>query len=74
MRHTLVLYRRKYSLTQAQLAVKLGISEIYVRKLESGSRNPSVSTMLLYQNFFKVPMQKLFPDIFEVNNDTKCII
>lgn len=73
MRQTLMLCRRKFSLTQAQLADKLNLSEVYVRKLENGSRNPSVSTMILYEKLFEVPMQELFPDVFQIKNDTKCI-
>lgn len=73
MREELIKLRKTKKLTQAQLADKLGISEIYVRKLEQGSRNPSVNTMLKFEQFFDVSMKELFSDIFFTNNDTKCI-
>ena len=73
MRSRLSSERRKLKLTQAELAERINLSVIYVRKLESGSRNPSVSTMLKFQEFFNIPMQDLFPDIFQVPSDTKCI-
>ncbi|QPA56270.1 helix-turn-helix transcriptional regulator [Lysinibacillus sphaericus] len=73
MRKFLVDLRKKVNLTQFELSEKLVISEIYVRKLEQGSRNPSVNTMLKYEKFFGESMKDMFPDIFFDNNDTKCI-
>lgn len=73
MRKYLIMLRKKNNLTQSELAKKLNISEVYVRKLEQGSRNPSVNTMLKYEQFFEEPMKSMFSDIFFTNNDTKCI-
>lgn len=70
MREFLIECRKNKGLTQLELAKQLGISEIYVRKLEHGTRNPSVNTMLKYEKFFGVSMKKLFPDIFFTNKDT----
>lgn len=73
MRTTLIEQRKKLGLTQSALAQKLGISEVYVRKLESGKRNPSITLMLKFEKLFNVSMKELFPDIFFKRNDTKCI-
>lgn len=73
MREKLIEKRKSLGLTQVELSKKLGISEVYVRKLESGGRNPSVSTMLKFETLYGVPMKELFPDIFLIKNDTKCI-
>lgn len=73
MRTLLIECRKKKGITQLELAKQIGISEIYVRKLEQGSRNPSVITMLKFEQYFGVSMKKLFPDIFFTNNDTKRI-
>lgn len=73
MREKLIEKRKLLGLTQVELSKKLGISEVYVRKLESGGRNPSVFTMLKFETLYGVPMKELFPDIFLIKNDTKCI-
>lgn len=73
MRERLVNERLKKSLTQAEVAEKLCLSEVFVRKIEKGNRNPSVTTMLKFENFYGVSIRHLFPDIFKNMNDTKCI-
>ena len=73
MRDFLIELRKRKKLTQLELAEKLEISEVYVRKLEQGDRNPSVNTMLKYERFFGESMKEMFPDIFLTKNDTKCI-
>ncbi|MCT6925859.1 helix-turn-helix transcriptional regulator [Metasolibacillus sp.] len=72
MRTTLIEQRKKKNLTQSAVATLLGISEIYVRKLENGDRNPSITMMLKFEKFYCVSMKELFPDIFFVTNDTIC--
>jgi len=42
---TLLRARRKAKLTQEELAKKLGISQPYVAKLESGEANPTLGTV-----------------------------
>lgn len=66
--------REKHNLTQQDLARKLSISTIYVRKLEKGVVDPGINTMLKYEKFFKQDMKQLFPDIFLNKNDKKLII
>lgn len=73
MREELIKLRKKHNLTQSQLAKLLGISEVYVRKLEKGTRNPSITLMLKIESVFSVSMKKIFPDIFLLTNDTKRI-
>lgn len=72
-RKHLMNLRHKKHLTQEQLAEKLGISTVYVRKLEKGVVSPGVQTMIKYESFFGVDMKKLFPDIFLNKNDKKLI-
>ena len=65
--------RERLSLTQAQLAETLGVSEVFVRKIESGSSNPSSNKAVEFANFFEKPLDYLFPDIFLLSFDTKHI-
>lgn len=62
--------RVRNNLTQKELADKLGISTVYVRKLENNDANPGRETMLKYEVFFKEDMRNLFPDLF-FNSDDK---
>ncbi|WP_397537816.1 helix-turn-helix transcriptional regulator [Rummeliibacillus pycnus] len=73
MRKKLIEQRKKLGLTQVELSKKINISEVYVRKLESGTRNPSVPLMVKFEQFYDVSMKELFPDVFFINYDTKCI-
>lgn len=73
MRKELIKLRKEYNLTQFELAQILGISEVYVRKLEKCTRNPSISLMLKIEALFGVSMKDIFPDIFLIKNDTKRI-
>jgi transcriptional regulator with XRE-family HTH domain len=54
-----------------QVAYDLGISEVYVRKLESGAVKPGRDTMFKFENYYNVSAKKLFPDIFLDINDKK---
>lgn len=65
--------REKENLTQHQLALKLDISTVYVRKLEKGVVDPGINTMLKYESYFEKDMKYLFPDIFLNTNDKKLI-
>lgn len=73
MRSKLIEQRKNLNLTQVELAEKLNISEVYVRKLEKGTRNPSISLMIKIEKFYGISMKELFPDIFFTNCDTKRI-
>lgn len=61
------------NLTQQELADELGISAIYVRKIEKGVVKPGRETLIAYEAFFEKSMKDLFPDIFFTPNDKKCI-
>ncbi|WP_018131375.1 helix-turn-helix domain-containing protein [Effusibacillus pohliae] len=56
--------RTSRNLTQEQVAMQLGISTIYLRKLEGGQSKPGRETMLKLERFYGVPARELFPDIF----------
>lgn len=68
-RKTLLQLRKKHKLTQQGLANELGISTVYVRKLEKGVVNPGRETLVKYESYFQVDMKKLFPDLFFNNYD-----
>lgn len=72
-RNNLIAFRKKVDLTQKQVADALDISEVYVRKIENGNANPGRTTMLKFEVFFGIDSRELFPDLFEVHVDTKCI-
>ena len=73
MREKLINERIKNGLTQKQVADKLGISEVFVRKIEKGIRNPGRETMLKFEKLYSISERELFPDLFFIVNDTKCI-
>ncbi|MEC0623725.1 helix-turn-helix transcriptional regulator [Staphylococcus warneri] len=73
MRKRLIEERSKRGWTQKQVSERLGLSEIYVRKIEKGTRNPGRETMLKFETLYSVPDQLLFPDLFQVYVDTYCI-
>lgn len=72
-RERLILERSKKKKTQAEVAKDLGISHVYVRKLESGSVKPGRDTMLKFESYYGLGAKKLFPDIFFVTNDKNFI-
>jgi putative transcriptional regulator len=73
MRTNLRTEREKRSLSRNQMAKNLGISEVYVRKIESGSSNPSIEVAKLFAEYFEKPLDYLFPDLFLLSFDTKRI-
>lgn len=72
-RLNLIKERENKSLTRNELADTLGISEIMVRKLESGARNPSPKMARRFAMFYQKELEYLFPDIFLIKFDTKHI-
>jgi putative transcriptional regulator len=73
LRQQLVLERKKHKWTQKQVAEMLDISEVYVRKIEKGEKNPGRETMLKFEKLYGISSKNLFPDLFRVVIDTKCI-
>jgi putative transcriptional regulator len=57
--------------SQEELAKELGISQQFLSAIELGIRNPNVKLMKKLEEYFKVPMEELFPDIFLNSNTTK---
>lgn len=72
-RERLVQERNERELTQKQVAESLGISEVFVRKIEKGVAAPGRETMLKFEKFYGVSERELFPDLFQIAFDTKCI-
>jgi putative transcriptional regulator len=65
--------RKKRKLTQKELAQKLGISEVWVKKIENGVNDPGRKLMFKFEEFFGVSHRELFPDLSQQNGDTFCI-
>lgn len=57
--------RKKKGLSQAQLAKKAGISEISIRKYESGERKPKIETISKIAMALDIPVEELFDGYFE---------
>lgn len=72
-RDRLIVERNKRKLTREDLAKILGISEVYVRKIESGSVKPGRDTMIKFEKYYCLGLKTLFPDIFLDQNDKKFI-
>ena len=70
-RTTLKKKRRQLGLSQTDVANKLGIAEVTVRMIESGTKDPSSKLAVKYANFFHEELAVLFPDIFLLRFDTK---
>ena len=52
--------RKERGFTQAELAKKAGISEISVRKYESGERRPKIETLSKIAIALNIPVADLF--------------
>lgn len=63
-RQNLVRARKQKGKTQKEVAKDLGISAVYVRKLENGLSNPGRKTMILFEKYYGISMRELFDDIF----------
>ncbi len=73
MRERLITERKNRKWSQEVVAKKLGISNVYVRKIEKGIANPGRETMIRFSNLYGQKSEILFPDLFFIHNDTKCI-
>ncbi|PTM58342.1 helix-turn-helix transcriptional regulator [Desmospora activa] len=72
-RDRLIQERLNRNLTQKEVAEMMSISEVFVRKIEKRKANPGRKTMLKFEKLYGVSERSLFPDLFHVNIDTKCI-
>ena len=72
MRTNFKMEREKLKLTQKELAEKLDLSEVYIRKLESGASSPSTKKAVIIAEFLE-SLLIIFFQIFLLSFDTKCI-
>lgn len=70
-RNILIGLREKNSLSRKELAKELGISEEFVRKIESGSANPGRNTSLKFESFYQMSERVLFADLYNGKNFTR---
>lgn len=63
--------REQSGMTQNQLAQSLGISAVYVRKIERGDRRPSNTIAERYVKQFGLSADRIFPDVYAGLVDTK---
>lgn len=50
--------------TQLEVSKNLGISQKYLSKLELGQRTPSANLLARITEYYKKPLEELFPDVF----------
>ncbi len=62
MREKLIIARGNR--TQQEVADKLGITQKHLSKIELGQRNPSILLASKISDFYKLPVEYLFDDIF----------
>jgi DNA-binding XRE family transcriptional regulator len=62
-------HRRRWGLTQAELANLLGVSASLISRCELGERQPSLSLALGYQVIFGPPPAELAPRLYEALED-----
>lgn len=63
-RYTLTKARDSRQLSQKELGDELGTTQQAISLLETGTRNPSLIMAKTLGDFFNIPMEELFPDIF----------
>lgn len=64
MAHSFIrAYRRRYALTQDQLADLLGVSRDIVYRLERGTTTPDLILALKLEFIFAVPVAALYPSL-----------
>ncbi len=54
--------RKRAAMTQARLAEEIGISEVHISNMESGTGNPSLSTLVDIANALSVSTDELLCD------------
>lgn len=63
-KRSLLVELRKSEGSQEDVANVLGISRQYLSMMELGLRNPTARLVFKIENHFKVPAEKMFPDLF----------
>lgn len=64
--HRLINLRKEASLTQEQLAERIGITQSMIARCEAGERDPGKATKIKLARFFNVTVDYLF---YEVHYD-----
>lgn len=64
---------RKNKGTQKTVAKENNISEVYLRMIENGTFTPGRDLMFRLANYFKEPIDKLFPDFFAQNSEASSL-
>lgn len=70
-RNNLIELRVSRNLTRKELADELGISDVFVKKIEYGVANPGRETSLKFEQFYQMSERILFPDLYVGKNFTK---
>lgn len=65
------LIKARGNRTQAEVAKALGITQKYLSKIELGQRTPSANLLARFAEYYKKPLDVLFPDIFLLFNTPK---
>lgn len=58
------LIKARGNKTQMNVSTEIGISQKYLSKLELGQRTPSMRIAIKISSYYKISMEKLFPDIY----------
>ncbi|TPG74351.1 XRE family transcriptional regulator [Brevibacillus laterosporus] len=69
----LIVARIRKNKSQKVAAKEIGISAAYLVKLEAGISNPGRDTMICISNYYQMPAEVLFPDLFCAFYDTQSI-
>ena len=67
----LKLIRTINGLTQADLARELEVSNTFISELERGNRDPSISVIKKYSDFFEIPVSSIMLFAEEVDGEEK---
>jgi putative transcriptional regulator len=62
-RERLIEFRKAKGFRE-NVAAELGISEVYLRMIESGAHKPGRDVMFRMSSYFEQPLEILFPDLF----------
>lgn len=53
------LIRNFHEMSQAELAKKLGVSNTYISEIERGNREPSLTVIEKYSDYFNIPASSI---------------
>jgi len=56
--------RLKMDKTQKCMGIDLGMKESYIRLVENGHLNPSLKRILVFEKYFEIAADRLFPDLY----------